>query len=263
MSSDPKDTGTVTARREGAVTVLTLSFPARRNALSLALRAALDEGLNDALADAHCRVIVLTGDGGHFCSGGDLTSMQGVTPVSGRPRLQAVHHIVRALVRGEKPVLAAVEGHAAGAGLCIAAACDVVVASREAKFSCTFNKVGLMPDLGGAWSLPMRMGLGRAKMLMMSGRTLGAADAQAQGLVEVLTEPGQALAEALVLAQEMAALSPLSQGMVKAVLARGAMPLEDLLAAEVDAQATLFGSEDFAEGRQAFIDKRPAVFRGR
>lgn len=263
MSSDSKDTGTVTARREGAVTVLTMSFPARRNALSLALRAALDEGLSDALADIRCRVIVLTGDGGHFCSGGDLTSMQGVTPVSGRPRLQAVHRIVRALVRGEKPVIAAVEGHAAGAGLCIAAACDVVVASREAKFSCTFNKVGLLPDLGGAWSLPMRMGLGRAKMLMLSGRTLGAVDAQAQGLAEVLTEPGQALAEALVLAQEMAALSPLSQGMVKAVLARGAMPLEELLAAEVDAQATLFGSEDFAEGRQAFIDKRPAVFRGR
>lgn len=259
----PADTGTVHSERHGAVTVLTLAYPARRNALSLSLRAALESTLAAAMADADCRAIVLTGEGGHFCSGGDITSFEGVTPASGRVRMQGIHRVVRLLVRGEKPVVAAVEGHAAGAGLCLAAACDVVVAASDAKFSCTFNKLGLMPDLGGAWSLPLRMGLGRAKLLMMTGRLLDAAAAQAQGLVEIVSEPGQALAQALLVAQEMAALAPLSNGLLKAVLARGPQPLEDLLAAEVDAQAVLYGSADFAEGRQAFAQKRAAVFRGR
>ena len=261
MTTSP-DTGTVDSQRHGAVTVLTLCYAARRNALSLPLRAALHSTLAAAMADADCRAIVLTGAGGHFCSGGDITSFEGVTPATGRVRMQGIHAVVRLLIRGEKPVVAAVEGHAAGAGLCLAAACDVVVAARDAKFSCTFNKLGLMPDLGGAWSLPLRMGLGRAKLLMMTGRVLNAADAQAQGLVEILAEPGQALVQALVVAQEMAALAPLANGLLKAVLSRGPQPLEDLLAAEVDAQAVLYGSQDFAEGRKAFADKRAAVFRG-
>ena len=176
--------------------------------------------------------------------------------------MKLLHDSVRMIAAGPKPVIAAVEGHAAGAGLCIAAACDIVVASREARLSCTFNKIGLFPDLGGAWSLPLRMGLGRAKLLMMTGRTIDAAEGQRMGLVEQIAEPGQALADALALAQEMTALSPLSNGMVKAVLARGPMALEDLLASETDAQAALYGSADFQEGRQAFLAKRKPVFKG-
>lgn len=262
MTEPRTDGGTVHARREGAVTVLTLAYAARRNALSLPLREALEERLQQAMADADCRVVVLTGEGGHFCSGGDISSFDGITPTSGRVRMQRIHRVVRLLIRGEKPVIAAVEGHAAGAGLCIAAACDIVVASREARLSCTFNKIGLFPDLGGTWSLPLRMGLGRAKLLMMTGRTIDAAEGQRMGLVEQIAEPGQALADALALAQEMTALSPLSNGMVKAVLARGPMALEDLLAAETDAQAVLYGSADFQEGRQAFLAKRKPVFKG-
>ncbi|MBK9685611.1 MAG: enoyl-CoA hydratase/isomerase family protein [Betaproteobacteria bacterium] len=256
------DTGTVLARSHGAVTVLTLSYAARRNALSMPLRAALHTQLEQAMADPECRAVVLTGEGGHFCSGGDISSFGGVTPASGRARMQRVHAIVRLLVRGEKPVIAAVEGHAAGAGLCIAAACDVVVASREAKLSCTFNKIGLFPDLGGAWSIPLRMGLGRAKLLMMTGRVMDAATAAQQGLVDQLAEPGQALTDALAMAQEMCAVSPLSNGMLKSVLARGPMPLEDLLAAEIDAQAVLYGSEDFHEGREALPGQAQAGVQG-
>lgn len=263
MTLASTDSGTVHSEQHGAVTVLTLSYPARRNALSMPLREALEACLQQAMTDPGCRVLVLTGEGGHFCSGGDISSFGGVTPASGRVRMQNVQRIVRHLVRGEKPVIAAVEGHAAGAGLCIAAACDIVVASREAKLSCTFNKIGLFPDLGGAWSLPMRMGLGRTKLLMMTGRVIDATTAQQQGLVDVVSEPGQALAAAVALAQEMSLVSPLSNGMVKAVLARGPMPLEDLLAVETDAQAVLYGSEDFHEGRQAFMDKRKPVFKGR
>jgi hypothetical protein len=131
MTTTSPDAGTVLAQSHGAVTVLTLSYAARRNALSMPLRAALHTQLEQAMADPECRAVVLTGEGGHFCSGGDISSFGGVTPASGRARMQRVHAIVRLLVRGEKPVIAAVEGHAAGAGLCIAAACDVVVASAR------------------------------------------------------------------------------------------------------------------------------------
>jgi len=255
--------GTVKARREGPVAILTLSYPERRNALSLPLRAVLLPELQAAMADDTCRAVVITGKGGHFCSGGDISSFEGVTPMSGRLRMQNVHPIIRLMVRGEKPVIAAVEGHAAGAGLCLAAACDIVVASREAKFSCTFNKIGLFPDLGGAWTLPQRMGHGRAKMLIMSGRVLDAATAEAQGLVEQVVEPGEALAQALALAQDISRTAPLSNALVKSVLGRGPGTLEEVLAAEADAQGLLYGTEDFQEGRTAFMEKRSPTFRGR
>jgi hypothetical protein len=108
MPSTAADAGTVHSTRDGAVTVLTLAYPARRNALSMPLREALETQLQQAMADPDCRVLVLTGEGGHFCSGGDISSFGGVTPASGRVRMQRVHRIVRHLVRGEKPVVAAV-----------------------------------------------------------------------------------------------------------------------------------------------------------
>jgi enoyl-CoA hydratase/carnithine racemase len=256
------DSGTVRSESVGATRVLTLSYPERRNAFSLALRAVLRRELEVALADETCRVIILTGDGGHFCSGGDISSFDGITPASGRARMQNLHHVLRLVVRGEKPVIAAVEGHAAGAGLCLAAACDIVVASREAKFSCTFNKVGLMPDFGGLWSIPARMGLGRAKLLMMSGRVLDAPEAERQGLVEQRSAPGEALKDALALAEEIARTAPLSSALVKAMLAAGPRPLEDVLVSEADGQGVLFGSADFDEGRRAFLEKRAPTFSG-
>ncbi len=255
--------GTVTARRDGPVTILSLAYPERRNALSIPLRAVLLKELEAATADETVRVIVITGEGDHFCSGGDISSFDGVTSLGGRLRMQRVHPIIRLMVRGEKPVIAAVEGHAAGAGLCLAAACDMVVASQSARFSCTFNKIGLFPDLGGAWTLPLRMGLGRAKMMMMSGRVLDAEAAERQGLVEVVAETGQALSEAVKLAHDIARTAPLSNGMVKAVLARGTTGLDETPAAEADAQGLLYGSEDFQEGRTAFMEKRAPSFRGK
>ena len=255
--------GTVRTEHRGPIAILTLSYPERRNALSMPLREGLASALESAMSDEAVRVIVLTGEGGHFCSGGDISSFGGITASAGRARMQRVHRVVRQIIRGEKPVIAAVEGHAAGAGMCIAADCDIVVASREARFSCTFNKIGLMPDLGGLWSIPQRMGLGRAKLMMMTGRVIDGATAQAQGLVEELCEPGQALQTAVALAQEIAQVSPLSNGLVKAALARAPMPLEDLLSMETDGQSALYASEDFQEGRTAFMEKRRPAFKGR
>jgi enoyl-CoA hydratase/carnithine racemase len=249
--------------RDGAVLVLTLNYPERRNALSLPLRAALIDALSAAMADSEVRAVVLTGAGGNFSSGGDISSMEGVTGVSGRERLQSVHRLIRLLVQGEKPVIAAVEGYAFGAGLSLAAACDIVVASREAKFACSFNKIGLMPDLGAGWTLPLRMGLGRAKHIMLRGQTFGTEEAERWGLAEVVCEPGQALAEALAIGHELAAVSPLSNGFTKALLSRMPRDLDEMLRAEADAQAVLFTSADFEEGRRAFLEKRKPGFSGR
>lgn len=262
-SINPSPGGEVRVEKQGPVTILTLSYPERRNALSMSLREKLGAALSKALADETCRVMVLTGEGDHFCSGGDISSFEGVNSINGRKRMQKTHQMVRLLMSSEKPIIAAVEGHAAGAGMCVAANCDIVVASTEAKFTCSFNKIGLLPDLGGLWSIPQRMGLGRAKLMLMTGRMIDAQTAQQQGLVEELCPPGTARDTAIKLAQEIALTAPLTNGLTKSALARGPMNVDELLNLEVELQSILFGSEDFIEGKTAFLEKRKPQFRGR
>lgn len=247
---------------DGAVLTLVMAYERRRNALAPALKAALVAGLETGMADPACRAIVLTGAGGHFCAGGDISGMSDAGGMSGRARMGKTQHLIQLLVNGDTPVIAAVEGHAAGAGLSLAAACDIVVASSQAIFTCSFNKIGLVPDLGAAWTLPRRMGLGRAKMLMLRGKPLNADEAERQGIVDVLAPPGEALAAAQTLAAEIAERSPLSNTMAKALLGRSTGSLEDLLRAEADAQGLLYATDDFAEGRAAFAAKRPPLFAG-
>jgi enoyl-CoA hydratase/carnithine racemase len=170
---------------------------------------------------------------------------------------------VTLIAEAEKPVIAAVEGHAAGGGLALAAACDIVFAAEDARFSCAFARIGLMPDLGALWTLPMRMGLGRARYFMMSGRTMSAREALDAGLVEEVTPPGAALAQAQTLAAEMASAATRALGMIKSSLSRLPASLDAMLKTEADAQVALLISEDFAEGRDAFLAKRRPVFRGR
>ena len=178
--------------------------------------------------------------------------------------MRVSHRMLRLLVEGEKPVIAAVEGHAAGAGMSIAAACDIVVASREAVFTCSFNQVGLVPDLGAAWTLPRRIGLGPTKMMMFRGKPVPAEEAARLGLVDALAEPGAALAEARAIARDIAATAPLSNGMAKQLINRSNGTLAEFLKAEADAQALLYGSGgSTGEGRDAFMAKRTPSFVGR
>lgn len=249
--------------RHEEVLVVRLRNAARRNALSLQLRAELIDALEQGMAEASVRVIVLTGDGGHFCSGGDIASMEGVDGLGGRERMCRAQRLVRLITQGEKPVIAAVEGHAAGAGMCLAAACDIVVAARDARFACTFNRIGLAPDLGAAWTLPLRIGMGRARLLMLSGRTIDAVTAERYGLVELVSAPGEALEAAMALAREMSTTAPLSNAFAKALLARMPADLDAVLQAEADAQGLLYTTADFAEGRDAFLAKRQPRFTGR
>lgn len=254
--------GPVVVERSATVAILTLNEPAKRNALTFELRAALLAAFDELIADPGCRAIVLTGAGGAFCSGGDLSTMRSGDPIGARRRLAVIHDIVRRIAAGPKPVVAAVEGAAFGAGLALASAADVVVADRSARFCASFARVGLMPDAGLLWSLPPRVGIGQAKRMMLEAAVVSAEEAKIIGLVDVLAPAGDALTLAVARAKEMARLAPLSIAMTKAAFARGTDDLERVLAYEMDGQAMLFQTGDHAEGRDAFQNKREPVFKG-
>ncbi len=248
--------------RDGTVAIVALNEPTKRNALTMDLRLALLEVLDMLIADPECRAIVLTGEGGAFCSGGDLSAMRPDDPMGARRRIGIVHDIVRRIAAGPKPVIAAVEGAAFGAGLALATASDVVVADAGAKFCASFSKVGLMPDAGLIWSLPPRVGLGTAKRMMLEAPVIGGEEAKTLGLVDVLAPAGNVRDVALARAHAMARIAPLSIAMTKTAFARGTDDLERVLAYEMDGQPMLFATVDHAEGRKAFLEKRDPQFRG-
>ncbi|WP_376100053.1 enoyl-CoA hydratase/isomerase family protein [Roseomonas sp. CCTCC AB2023176] len=245
--------------RDGAVLTLTIDYPARRNALALPLRERLAAVLEAVEGDPSIRAIIVTGAGGIFCSGGDIAGMDVSSALNGRERLRRVHRVIRFLAAGSNPVVAAVEGWCVGAGLSVACACDVIVAAEDAKFMAGFGKVGLMPDLGLPYTLPARIGAGRAKQLFLFHRQIGAAEAERIGLVDEVVPKGQALAVAGERARFLAEQAPAPMALTKAMLAAG---LDAALEVERHYQTTLFLSADHAEGRDAFMGKREPKFRG-
>jgi enoyl-CoA hydratase/carnithine racemase len=248
--------------REGPVAIVTLNDPERRNPLSPTLRERLLDVLAHAFADEDVRAVVLTGAGDVFCAGGDLGSMGELDRESGRARLQRSQQVTRTIVGGAKPVIAAVEGAAAGAGLSLAASCDVVVAAADARFTAAFGQVGLMPDLGALWAVPGRVGVATARRLFMLGDSIDGAEAVATGLADRLAEPGRALASAREEARRLALASPLALAAIKRVLAAHPQPLDDVLNAEAELQAELFASRDLREGLAAFRQRRQPRFNG-
>jgi enoyl-CoA hydratase/carnithine racemase len=240
----------------GPVTVLRLAEPQRRNAISLDMRRSLAAALAATERSEDCRLLVNTCSGGNFSAGGDLTSMTGERAPA-LERLHAIGDVVRLIVHSPKPVVAAVDGFAFGAGLSLAAACDAVVASRDARFGCAFSGVGLTADAGLHWSLPARIGAGRARLMIMAGRPVDAEEAQAWGLVDEVVD-GPSLDAAVALAEKLAVRAPLSLAATKEILAADRPGLD-----EATAQLGLLSTDDFAEGRAAFFEKRRPEFRGR
>ncbi|MBD0416734.1 enoyl-CoA hydratase/isomerase family protein [Tianweitania sp. Rool2] len=238
--------------------------PKTKNALSPEMIRDLGDRLEALMGDWNCRAIVLTGANGAFCSGGDVSRMQRDRQVlDTRVYIGGAHRIIRAVVNGAKPVIAAVEGAAFGAGMSLVAGCDFVVASQRSKFCAAFAKVGLAPDLGLYWTLPQRVGLGRAKRLIMLAPTLQAAEAETIGLVDEVAADGEALARALVVAEQFAAAAPLSIAVTKAVYADGVLTLDDAFRAERDHHPMLVRSADHLGAIDAFREKRLPEFNGK
>ncbi|RRO16935.1 enoyl-CoA hydratase/isomerase family protein [Saccharopolyspora rhizosphaerae] len=247
----------VVVEDRGPVRVLTLDRPDRRNALDLDDRLELLDALK--AADREARAIVLTGAGSVFCAGGDIRSMS-QDPEVARRRLEVVNAVVRQVVTGERPLVAAVEGGAYGLGLALAAACDVVVAGRGATFSTSFAKIGLAPDTGLSYTLPLRVGRGRTRELLLTARAFDAAEAERIGVVETLVDDGAALDAAVATATTLAGMSAPMVTAVRRLLVQPDQSLEGLLAAEADTQVELLGGPQFAEGRAAFLERRPPDF---
>ncbi len=246
--------------RRGATVVLTMDQPARRNALAMPMRVALADAMERIEGDVSVRAVVLTGAGGTFCSGGDIAGMDSADLAAGRERFRATHRMVRLLVRSSKPIVAAVEGFAVGAGLSVALCCDTVVAGGGAQFAAGFGRVGLIADLGLPHTLPLRVGQGRARQILLYGERMGAEGALSIGLIDHVVPDGTALDAALERAGRFAAMAPLPVALTKQHLAAG---LEAALEWERDTQAALFLTEDHREGKASFLEKREPRFVGR
>lgn len=245
--------------RRGAVVVLTLNYPERRNALAMTMRQSLLDAFERIEADAGVRAVVVTGANGAFSAGGDISGMNVDAFAAGRERFRLTHKLVRLMVEGSKPIVAAVEGYAVGAGLALALLCDTIVAGQDAKFAAGFGKVGLVADFGLLHTLPKRVGEGVARQILLYGEQIGVEDAARIGLIDHVAPQGGALDVALARAALLAASAPLPIAMTRSYLARG---LAEALEWERNTQATLFLTPDHAEGKAAFLEKRAPNFAG-
>jgi enoyl-CoA hydratase/carnithine racemase len=245
--------------REGTTAILTLAYPERRNALAIPMRRSLAEALDRVEGEREVRAIVVTGAGSVFSSGGDLSGMNVTDLAAGRERFRLTHRLVKAMIGSAKPVIAAVEGWAAGAGLSLALCCDTVIAAEDARFVASFGKVGLIADLGLPYTLPARVGMGRARQILLYGEPIDAREAERIGLVDQVVPSGQALPRALDRARVFAESAPLPVALTKRFLAEG---LDAALERERDLQAALFLTADHAEGRDSFLAKRKPEFKG-
>ncbi len=252
---------TVDAPADG-VTRIGLNRPEKRNALNPDLRGAFIEAFSGALNDPKCRAVVIAGNGGHFCAGGDIDSMQGLTPQSGRARMKANHVLVKLIAEAEKPVIAAVEGYAVGAGAGLAMLADTVVLGENATLGFPFFRIGLVPDYGLLFSLPRRVGVAGARQILLYARMLKGAAALEAGLADEMVADGETDSRAVELAGELAAMPPYAYAIAKRQLGLFPTSLEAALEMEAMAQSACFTGSEFAEGRAAFLEKRSPDFSG-
>lgn len=263
----PASTGTdeLLVAREGDVVILTLNRPHVRNALSPGIRRGLAAAIRDIESDADIRGVLVRGAGEHFCSGGDVKEMaQGdaATPEARLRRMRSYHPLILGLAQLDRPVVAAVDGVAFGAGFGLALLADIVLVSSRARFCMAFQRVGLVPDFGATYSLPRAVGTQRAKEILLSAREIGADEAVRLGLALEVVPPERLHARALQLARALASASMVATGLTKRALqASLGAGLPEMLEMESTAQAVAASSTYATEAFQTFAARQPPKFQ--
>ena len=254
----------VESSRDGGVQTIALNRPDVLNAFNAAMHAALQAALKEAARDDEVRAVVVTGSGRGFCVGQDLTEFRESAGDIGDRLRSGYHRTILAIRSLEKPVVAAVNGPAAGAGLSLALACDVRIASDAASFVPAFVNIGLVPDSGGTFFVRRLLGYARSFEWLTTGRKLTALEAHAWGLVSEVVEAERLAVRTAELAGELAAMPTRAIGMTKRLLdATETSTLEEQLELEAQLQSAATQTDDFREGVAAFLEKRPPGFEGR
>lgn len=255
----------VVVTMEGQVAILRLNDPKSMNALSAGVREGLTREVHRLLDDPKVRCLLFTGTDGAFCAGGDIRSMDDRRPTDTRARMHRHYRGWAArLLKAEKPVVMAVNGAAAGAGVSLALMGDIIIASRTAYFTTAFSRLGVVPDLGLVATLPRAIGMARARDMLLTSRKVPAEEALQMGLVARLTEPDELMPAALEAAQALANGPTTSLGLIKRLLQRAYdHSIDEFLEAEGFAQAVAMTTEDFEEGLAAFKAKRKPQFKGK
>ena len=256
----------ILAQRDGAIARLTLNRPDRLNSFTLAMLGELSDALSDLDGDDSVRVVVLTGAGRGFCAGQDLTDHAAVDDSRAIRSVVERHYnpVVRQIRALRQPVVAAVNGVAAGAGCSLALSCDIAIATASARFVNAFVNIGLIPDSGGTYFLPRLVGQARALGLALLGDPIEAAKAAEWGLIWRAVPDADFAPEVDSLARRLAELPTTAIGLIKqAINLSGHHSLEQQLATEAELQAAAAETEDYQEGRAAFLAKRKPRFFGR
>jgi len=249
-------------RPSEAVTLLRLNRPQVRNALNLPLRKRLAEEVSNAVANPAVRAIVLTGNEQAFAAGADIGEMADAGPID--IMVRNVQQYYRVVAECPKPVIVAIEGFALGGGLELALCADVIVAADGARLGLPEVKIGILPGGGGTQRLSRLVGRSRAMLLLMTGRMFGAQEAFAMGVASELTPKGEALKRALEIAEEIAAMPPISVQQIKEIVNEGLnAPLDTALMLESKAYLLQYATADQKEGMRAFLDKRKPKFEGK
>lgn len=257
---------TLLRRQHGAVAVLTLNRPQALHAIDLQLRQHLHDTLDALRHDSAVRAVVLTASGDKaFCAGMDLREFAHLMAQTPLPEMRRFRwEKGDGIAQFDKPIIAAVNGLAIGGGVELALACDICFASAQATFAFAEVSRGLIPGNGGTQRLSRRVGTAKALEMILSARTVNAEEALAMGLVDHVVPAAQLQAQALALAERIAAQAPVAVRLAKAAIHRGAdMPLADGLQLERDLATFAYTTEDAKEGPQAFLDKRAPQWRDR